>query len=304
LNDAEREWLQLKFKGAFHEKRGTAFQDWFADIMAAAHPGDFQRVRAYGARGDLKCDGFLPSSGVVYQCYAPRETKLKQLLKKIEADFRGARKHWKHQMKVWTFVHNDLEGLPADAVQAIERLRAANSGLKIYELAYEGLEKVVLSLPDPDRVRIFGRPPTRRDFDTLGFEQLAVVLAHLAAAAAPPVDVEIKPVSPTKLEANALSDTAASYMRMGRQREPLVEDYFSKHPNPSFGEDVANAFRAEYRRLRGLGYDADRVFAALQEFAGGSTRGYLSHEAAVLAVLAYLFERCDIFEPPPDGRSA
>ncbi len=301
LKDVEREWLQMRFKGAFHEKRGTAFQDWFAEIMAAAYPGDFQRVRPYGKRGDLKCDGFLRSAGGVYQSYAPRDMKLPQLLKKIADDFSGAKKNWKNEMKAWTFVHNDLEGLPADAVKAIEKLRAANPSLAFAELTYEGLEKLVLGLSEADRVRLFGRPPTRKDFDTVGFEQLAVVLSHLANATGPVVDVEIKPISPKKLEANALSSVAASYLTLGRQREPLVEEYFGKHPNPSLGEDVANAFRSEYRRLRALGHDADKVFAALQDFASGNTRGALNHEAAVLSVLSYLFERCDIFEAPPQG---
>ena len=296
MNEVQREWLQLKFKGAFHEKRGQAFQDWFADIMAARHQGDFQRVRAYGRRGDLKCDGFLRTRAIVYQSYAPRETKLKDLLKKIRVDFLGAVKHWNKEMKGWTFVHNDLDGLPADAVKAIEKLRSAHPELVIEELSYEGLEAIVLELPETDRVRLFGRPPTRKDFDTLGFEGLALVLEHLASADAPAVEVEIKPVSPKKLEANALSRLAADYLRLGRQREPLVEEYFAKHPNPSLGEDIANAFRAEYDRLRRRGFDADRVFASLRAFASGNSRGELHHEAAVLAVLSYLFERCDIFE--------
>lgn len=190
LTSVERERLQMRFKGAFHEKRGTAFQDWFAEIMAAAYPGDFQRVRPYGKRGDLKCDGFLRSAGGVYQSYAPRHMKLPQFLKKIADDFAGAKKHGKAEMKAWTFVHNDLEGLTADAVKAIEKLRVGNPVLAIAELTYEGLGKVVLGLPEPDRVRLFGRPPTRKDFDKdkVGFEQLAVVLSHLADATSPVVN--------------------------------------------------------------------------------------------------------------------
>ena len=91
---------------------------------------------------------------------------------------------------------------------------------------------------------------------------------------------------------------AADYLRLGRQREHLVQQYFEKHPNPTFGEEVATAFRDEYRRLRNDALDANAIFAALQEFAGGATRGDTEHEAAVLAVISYLFERCDIFEAP------
>ena len=71
VKSAQREWLQLKFKGTFHEKRGAAFQDWFADLMSARHPGDFQRIRAYGSLGDRKCDGFLRTTGT-YSSVTPR----------------------------------------------------------------------------------------------------------------------------------------------------------------------------------------------------------------------------------------
>ena len=42
----------------------------------------------------------------------------------------------------------------------------------------------------------------------------------------------------------------------------------------------------------------DDIFQYLQEFAGGSERKNPRREVAIFAVLAYLFERCDIFEQP------
>jgi hypothetical protein len=144
---------------------------------------------------------------------------------------------------------------------------------------------------------MFGRPPQRHDFDQLSFEPLAKVLVTIRGRDPEPLD-RIDPVSPKKLEANKLSAAAADYLRLGRQREHLVQQYFEKHPNPTFGEEVATAFRDEYHRLREDGLETSTIFVALQEFAGGSTRGDTEHEAAVLAVMSYLFERCDIFEPP------
>lgn len=138
-------------------------------------------------------------------------------------------------------------------------------------------------------------PPTSLPLPFLGFEKLAEVLATIRAGAPMPPD-EILPVSLTKLEANALSASVAGYLRLGRERDRLVEQYFGKHPNPVFGEEVATAFRAEYRRLRSEGLRPDHIFASLQAFGGGSTRGHAEHEAAVVAVLSYFFDRCDIFE--------
>jgi hypothetical protein len=41
----------------------------------------------------------------------------------------------------------------------------------------------------------------------------------------------------------------------------------------------------------------DETFHALWKFAGGGNQKSIQHEAAVLALLAFLFEECDIFEP-------
>jgi hypothetical protein len=45
--------------------------------------------------------------------------------------------------------------------------------------------------------------------------------------------------------------------------------------------------------------DPDIIFRKLQEFTGGRELGSPTDQAAVLAVLAYLFEQCDIFERSP-----
>jgi len=42
----------------------------------------------------------------------------------------------------------------------------------------------------------------------------------------------------------------------------------------------------------------NRVFLEIQDWAGGSERGNAEHQLAVLTVIAYYFERCDIFEEP------
>jgi hypothetical protein len=58
---------------------------------------------------------------------------------------------------------------------------------------------------------------------------------------------------------------------------------------------VAEAFRQRYRSLKAVGLRPDQIFGQLQAFAGGMD-GDPSHQGAVLAVLSYFFERCDIFE--------
>ena len=67
-----------------------------------------------------------------------------------------------------------------------------------------------------------------------------------------------------------------------------------------FGEKVAQAFRNRYKELKAQGLLPDETFQELVIFIGGADRKELRYEAAVYAVLAYFFERCDIFEPTRD----
>ena len=159
MREVELEWFGLKVQGAVLTKRGSAFQDFFADIMEAAHPRDFERIRPYGNRGDLKCDGLLRSSGTVFQVYAPRQVKQALLLKKIRADFAGAKMHWKDVMRSWVFVHNDSDGLPGDVVLAMDALQKENDGLIVETWACDRLQSICLALPREKLILMFGRPP-------------------------------------------------------------------------------------------------------------------------------------------------
>jgi len=108
---------------------------------------------------------------------------------------------------------------------------------------------------------------------------------------------EVKDVPMGKIEANALSAAVSRLLKEGMIKSPLVEDFLSQWHDETLGERLAEAFTAEYRRLRGdLG--PNQIFAALQSWAGGDHRGTPEHELAVLTVIAYYFERCDIFEEP------
>jgi len=130
----------------------------------------------------------------------------------------------------------------------------------------------------------------------LGFEDLQPVLDRLAAQTVPP-DAEVLVVPPGKIEANALTESEETLLRSGMRKAPLVAQFLSKWHDETLGERLAEAFRTEYARLRRERRDTE-VFGRLQSWAGGPGMGSPEHQVAVLAVMAYFFERCDIFEAP------
>ncbi|MBZ9647604.1 hypothetical protein K9B33_08625 [Sphingobium sp. 3R8] len=294
MDETQRSFYGLKFENAFLRDKGKAFETLFARIMAHGFPGDFETVRPYGSKGDLKCDGFRASDGTVFQSYAPDTMKLEALLAKIEEDFSGARTHWGDRMRRWIFVHNDPRGLPAEAVRLLEDLRHANPSIDIATFAEAEMRMVVMGLALHQLEELFGSAPSQRTLERLDFAALRPVLIAIQRQP-PPADPPLTAPSPLKLQNNALSEDAAGLLRQGRRRERLVQDFFDAWPDPALGEAIAEGFRIRYQALKAVGLSPDAIFGELQAFAGGM-EGEPAHQGAVLAVLSYFFERCDIFE--------
>ena len=262
--------------------------------MAHKFPGDFHPVRPYGPKGDLKCDGFRASDGTVFQCYAPDAVKLEPLLAKLNEDFAGALVHWTTKMRRWEFVHNDSRGLPAEAVQRIAELNMANPSVALTVCGEAELRLIAMSLALHQLEDLFGAVPSGRVLEKLNFDALRPVLLAIQGQE-PDAEPSLMAPSAAKLERNALSQDAAGLLRQGRRREQLVEAFFASWPDPDLGEEIAQAFRVRYQGLKAAGLSLDNIFGELQAFAGGMT-GEPARQGAVLAVLSYFFERCDIFE--------
>ena len=82
------------------------------------------------------------------------------------------------------------------------------------------------------------------------------------------------------------------------QKSPLVMKFFDDWNNPVYGEQIASAFKNEYVALRDATprLHPDEIFGRLEVWAGGLANSKPIHKAAVLAVMAYLFDKCEIFE--------
>lgn len=149
---------------------------------------------------------------------------------------------------------------------------------------------------------LFGPVPTRPDYESMDMNDLKQVIDSLEQEDSPPSTEPVIAPSAQKLEKNALSEDAAELLRIGRRKEAMVGRLLDGLPRPESGEQIAEAFRHHYQQLNGDGLSPDEVFCELYRFAGRSEVVPPRREAAVLAVLSYFFERCDIFEDTEDSR--
>jgi hypothetical protein len=294
-----RAYYEVVFEKDYLKKNGNEFQDFFSEIMEKCHPGDFQRVRPWGRDGDKKNDGYLRSDRVLFQVYAPNEMRADDAIAKIDEDFYGALSHWKLDFDKWVFVHNSREGLGPHILKKLNELTDLHHPIIACSWGYEELRRIVFTLNEADLASLLGFAPTSKDMLNLRYENIQEVLNHISRQKFP-LSQDVRPVPPDKLNLNHLSEDVQILLTAGMRKADLVGNFFRDHPNPQYGDEIALAFNKEYRECKIVSMEPDIIFFKLQEFAGGQDRESPAYEAAILAVLAYLFEQCDIFERSPE----
>jgi hypothetical protein len=129
------------------------------------------------------------------------------------------------------------------------------------------------------------------------FVELEVVTQALLQSPMPP-STDFTVINPhEKMARNDLTNSIYFMVTLGVGKSKEVED-FVEHVavrDPSFPERLRAGFVNEYSRLRGEGYGGDSLFEALRQFASGGSSAF-ARQAAGLAALMYLFEKCEVFE--------
>ncbi len=296
MDKASRAFHGLVFERNYVKMRGNEFQNFFANLMEKRYPrGDFIRVRPWGKSGDRKNDGYLKSKRTLFQVYAPNEMSEAEALKKIEEDFKGALPYWQDYFDTWVFMHNAWDGLGPGITSKLLELDQAYKQITLTSWGPEDLKKELFLLTEEEIQDLLGPAPSKKDFLELGFKDIQPILRKIASQPAPDVP-DLHQVPRNKIEINKLSDTTEALISVGRIKSALVGKFLKQYPSPEYGDQVVQAFRTQYETLKNEGIDPDGIFMRLQVFAGGEQTQEPKHQAAVLSVLAYLFDECDIFE--------
>ena len=292
MDELMRAFRELQFKNDYLEKTGNEFQDWFATIMEKRFPGDFIRVRPWGKEGDRKNDGYLASRRQLFQVYAPNDMSAREALTKIREDYNGALPYWRQHFDTWVFVHNSKQGLGPAVTAELVALDGAGPPA-VVQWGFEEVRRVVFELGSAELASLLGPAPGRRDMVELGLESLAPVLDHIVVMGAN-TDPDLRPPPADKIDRNMLSENVAILLRAGMSRVDLVRKYFGLQPTRK--DEIAESFRHRYDEVRRDGLAPDAIFAHLQRHATGDVVPSPARQTAALAVLAFFFEECDIFE--------
>ena len=305
ISPEQRYWWRIALELKLRKCSGDAFQEFFSAVMQKVHGDDFVRVRPFGKLGDKGCDGYLNSSGQVFQCYGALNGdggKVAYLISKMGEDFGKAAKAIPSIMKEWHMVHNLVEGLPTEAVKKLDDLKNTDRQRKFGFIGIEGFEERVLSLPNEKIEDLLGVVATSQDAQNMQVTELRDLVAAVAVAA-DELEVDVtdpKPVPPEKLAFNNLPGHWRSLIAGGWQNAHLVSSYLGLHNDPLIGEKIAQQCRVRYQYLKAQNLAPGAIMSALYELVVGFGIVTPQRQVAAQALLAYLFESCDIFEGNPE----
>jgi hypothetical protein len=288
-----------RFRNAFLESKGNAFQSLFDLIMGKAYPGQFMPGKPYGNIGDQKNDGYLSSERTLFQVYAPDEMKAKKAAEKMEEDLIGALTHWEGHFDKWVFVYNS-NGLTPDVQRKVMELREAHPEIAIETWGWEELRLRFNSLSLDAKQSMYGPALTNEAKQNLNAEEIQHVLDHIIAS-----EVGVEPVDfvlpPGKIEHNRLTKSTAGLLMMGFEKAYEVAKYFDQIGDPTYADRIANSFKEKYADLRDADppKHPDDIFHGLAVWAGIGNTHTSGQLVAIYTILAYFFEQCEIFDPPP-----
>ena len=113
-----------------------------------------------------------------------------------------------------------------------------------------------------------------------------------------PADANFQLLTPVeKMLKNQLTGVAQSRLMTGVIQAKMVSKFVENMVNiiPDFPERLKAGFMREYQKLRKAGLEGNTLFDALHKFTCSCSPDY-DLQAAGLAVLYYLFEKCEVFE--------
>ena len=296
----ERIFWRLKFKILFLERTGTGFQDLVREIMQLRFPDEFVDIAPAGPEGDHKCDGFLTEQKRILQVYAPERWRKRTALAKINRDYAGAVEHWGDRFEIWTFTHNAINGVPPYVLSELQEIsESTDSGHVCEHWGFAKLRDLTFELEDEQLAEFLGPAVSLATMLSVEVQDVIPMLKSIEDAPQSPIE-SVRPVPSDKLERNRLSEDAESLLLLGMRRTDQVNHYFSQLiSRPLFRDELGTRFAFKYEEFRESGLAPDDIVTAFVTWLTGQSQSP-KQTAAALAVVAYFFEECDIFEAPID----
>ncbi len=280
---------------------GNSFEDFFHDVMTLCVPG-FVDVRTHGKLGDKGSDGMSLHFGKLYACYAPETPNAAASIAKLRSDVKSALRQRNGQFTTFVFVHNDVRGVHPDISEELVSLSTDHPGLQFELMGMRHIRDLLGGAARISVEDVLKMPLPIEHTVTVGLEEMEDLLQHLAANRVISSNPgTASPVSVQKLHYSELTVESQAEVRDGMKHSGLIDSYYGERIDVTELDDVAARFRAEYVDAKRSVSEPEEILLRLRVFLAGSKTTAGPAYRAQTAVLAYFFQRCDIFDNPPAG---
>ena len=306
MNDNDRFIARCLFKNKVYESDGQTYENLFVKIMTLENP-NFQSVPAYGNIGDRKNDGFDSDTGTYYQVYAPKvlSERITEAVNKIFEDFKGLYNYWNNlfEVKHYKFVLNDKyeSGVEPRLNKAISELQQKYPEISFGILYNHHLEDIVINFSLDKIYIILGHIPNPDDFEEFDAEIMNKVIKSKSFIEES-INVTKIPQNPdliSKIKFNGISEYTARLLKVGSYQSAELSKYF--HYEPVIKENLRVKFNELYLKGKMIYGDSPNeiFYFILNEASPDNEKETMD---AVLVLMAYYFEVCDIFEEPVEPK--
>ena len=302
MTKEERYISILQFRCKVLQSSGNSYEELFTCVMQQANP-NFIQVKPQGRWGDKKNDGFDPTTGTFYQVYAPEDLSSTEdnAINKLNEDFTGLKAFWPqvgYNVQHFFYVLNDrFKGVPPAVLKNVKAVDNNNPDIEVNVFTAADLQAVFQSLNEVQVMNVVGFVPPA-DISQLSLNVLHDVIQHIMNSAPAPLDAIIpkKPDMMRKIEFNGLSEAISDRMLVALINVNAIDDYFNNNNN-FLRDELRDRFNTYYVEAAHELDNPDEIFAAIYNKALPKSPTK-AHADAVMTLMAYYFECCDIFKSP------
>ena len=136
-----------------------------------------------------------------------------------------------------------------------------------------------------------------KEIPNVGFAELEVISKGLLSQPMKPVENLSLTRPSEKMERNRITQQNHFLISMGMSKAKEVASFINHIAliDIDFPERVKNGFSEQYNQFRAHGVEGDELFSLMHQYASGYSSDF-KRQAAGLAMLVYLFEKCEVFE--------
>lgn len=302
MDFTQRMLARLTLHRMLTDMPGEQFEGLVQQLLGLLHP-DFVPVRTHGNLGDMGADGLLLWDRTLLASYSPQTEDTNKIKTKFRSDLKKALDKRNDSFDTFRFVINDLKGVHPELSVLMSEAQEALRPRRVEHYGWHRLWNDVMRLDRSAAEDLLGRElPVQEKTFGIGLTDLEPLLRRLSEQrrTAEPL-AAIRDVNQHKIEYNELGEDVRGELFEGLRRSHLVDQYYANVLAVDEHDQVAQGLRVYYEQVRSRTDDDEVLWSELQQYILGNAAVTCGATKCASIVIAHFFERCDVFDVPPDS---